>query len=125
MSETSPPIPNASAAFYAVLYPALRDIAKIHGYALAIHGTMTRDFDLVAIPWIDEASEPLKLILAMKEATATVTHTSLGDEFFPDCQPYKKPHGRVCYSLHFTDQGCDGPYLDVSVMPKSFSPVES
>jgi len=53
MSETSPPIPAASAAFYAVVYPTLRDVAKLHGYALAIHGTMTRDFDLVAIPWTE------------------------------------------------------------------------
>lgn len=122
MSHTSTPIPAASAAFYAVIYPALRDIAKIHGYALAIHGTMTRDFDLVAIPWTEEAGEPLALILAFKEATATVTHHSSGDQFFPDCQPYKKPHGRVSYVLHFTDQGSLGPYLDISVMPKSSLP---
>lgn len=122
MSETSTPIPAASAAFYAAVYPTLRDIARIHGYALAIHGTMTRDFDLVAIPWTDEASEPLALVLALKEATATVTHHSSGDQYFPDCQPYQKPHGRVAYVLHFTDQGCLGSYLDISVMPKCPSP---
>jgi len=32
--------------------------------------------------------------------------------------PKKKPHGRVAYSLHFTDRGCDGPYIDLSVMPR-------
>jgi hypothetical protein len=118
MSEASPPIPAASAAFYAVVYPTLRDVAKLHGYALAIHGTMTRDFDLVAIPWTEEASEPLELIRAMKDASATVTHRSDGDQFFPDCNPLTKPHGRKAYVLHFTDNGCYGPYLDVSVMPK-------
>lgn len=111
------PVP-ARAAAYVALYPMLQQIAKDHGYALAVHGSVHRDFDLVAIPWIEEASDPLALIQAMKEATATVfTHEDF-DHIEPDKNGSPKPHGRVAYSLHTTNHGMYGGYLDVSVMPK-------
>jgi hypothetical protein len=44
------------APFYAAMYHALCTTAREHGYALAIHGTVTSDLDLVAIPWTEEAA---------------------------------------------------------------------
>lgn len=108
----------ARAAAYVALYPMLHAIAKRHGYALTVHGSLHRDFDLVAIPWVEGASEPLKLIQAFKKATAAVTTHEDADYLVPDCKPTNKPHGRVAYSLHVTNQGMYGGYLDVSVMPK-------
>ena len=108
----------ARAAAYAALYPMLQQIAKRHGYALAVHGSLHRDFDLVAIPWIEEASSPLTLIKAIKKATRTVTQHEQTDHHFKDCRPTQKPHGRVSYSLHVTNSGMYGGYLDISVMPK-------
>jgi hypothetical protein len=97
-------------------------IARRHGYALAIHGTITRDFDLVAIPWIDEASDPLMLIKAIKKATATVIQCD--DKDFErialkDLKGTPKPHGRLAFSLHVTNHGMYGGYLDISVMPRT------
>lgn len=108
----------ARAAAYAALYPMLVSIARRHGYALAIHGTASRDFDLIAVPWIDEASDPLTLIKAIKKATRTVTQHEEVDHLVKDCKPTQKPHGRVSYSLHVTNYGMYGGYLDISVMPK-------
>ena len=117
MRNQGDPIP-ARAAAYVALYPMLHQIAKDHGYALAVHGSVHRDFDLIAVPWIEEASEPLELIKAIKEATYAVTHHEIDDEkYYPDCHPTKKPHGRVAYSLHVTNHGMYGGYLDISVMP--------
>lgn len=31
----------------------LRDIAREHGYALSVHGSVARDIDIVAIPWVE------------------------------------------------------------------------
>jgi hypothetical protein len=120
-----PSVP-ARAAAYVALYPMLLQIAKDHGYTLAVHGSVHRDLDLVAIPWIEEAADPLTLILALKTATQTVTHHSRSDEekHWPDCSPTKKPHGRQAYSLHCTDDGGYGPYLDISVMPRIPEKVE-
>lgn len=111
------PAPGPAAA-YVTLYPELVRVAREHGYALAVHGSVRRDFDLVAIPWTDEATDALTLIKALKAATGGVTHGSEWDDCVPDCSPTKKPHGRVAYSVHFTEQGAKGPYLDVSVMPR-------
>lgn len=113
LSDPSP----ARAAAYVALYPLLLQVAKRHGYALAIHGSLHRDFDLVAIPWVEEASEPLKLIRSIKRATRAVTYHEDFDYLVKDCCPTKKPHGRIAYSLHVTNQGMYGGYLDISVMP--------
>lgn len=119
MSETSTGNRRAEfARFYAALFPQLVEIAKAHGYALAVHGTMHRDFDLIAVPWAAEATDSLALIKALKAATGTNTHSFECDHYWPDCNPTAKPHGRLAYSLHFTDRGGDGPYMDVSVMPR-------
>lgn len=96
----------------------LQQIAKRHGYALAIHGSLHRDFDIVAIPWIEEASEPLVLIKAFKKATGAVTQHPDTDYLLKDCRPTNKPHGRKAYALHVTTEGMYGGYLDISIMPK-------
>lgn len=41
------------------------DIARQHGYAVGLHGSMKRDVDLIAVPWVDTASAPLDLINAI------------------------------------------------------------
>lgn len=47
--------PANNAPFYAAgLYPKLADIFRSHGYALAVHGSVGTDFDLIAVPWVKE-----------------------------------------------------------------------
>lgn len=106
---------------YAVLYPALVAIAREHGYALGIHGSMARDFDLIAAPWTAEAGEPFPMILAMKAAVQGVfTHHDMDDlSERAGGHPTKRPHGRQCWSIHLTNEGAAGPYLDISVMPRA------
>lgn len=103
------------------LYPLLLQVAKRHGYALAVHGSLHRDFDLIAVPWVEEASDALALIRAIKKATRTVTMHEDVERLVRDCKPTKKPHGRVGYSLHVTNFGMYAGYLDISVMPKKKS----
>lgn len=110
--------PSVITPAYVALYPLLSEVARKHGYCLAIHGSVGRDMDLLAAPWTETAGDPLDMIKEMKAVTASVTHSSEDDQFFPDCNPTSKPHGRLAYSLHLTDRGGAGPYLDVSVMPR-------
>jgi hypothetical protein len=108
----------ARAAAYVALYPMLVSVARRHGYALAIHGTVTRDFDLIAIPWVETASDALTLIKAIKKATATVIqHEEFERIALKNLKGTPKPHGRKAFSLHFTNHGMYGGYLDVSIMP--------
>lgn len=109
----------ARAAAYVALYPMLLQIAKDHGYTLAVHGSLHRDFDLVAVPWIEGASDALTLIRAFRRMTRTVTmHEKSDRKWAKDCSPTQKPHGRIAYSLHVTNSGMYGGYLDISVMPR-------
>lgn len=112
------PIP-ARAAAYAALYPMLLQIANDHGYALAVHGSLHRDFDLIAVPWVESASDAVTLIRAMRKKTRTVTqHEDSDRKWAKDCSPTEKPRGRRAYSLHVTNSGMYGGYLDISVMPR-------
>ena len=106
--------PATFAPCYVACYPVLAEKARELGYALAIHGSVSRDFDLVAIPWRDGAVSALELVAALAEIFA------LGDRWptsIPSL-PEKKPHGRVAYLL---DTGF-GSQIDLSIMPTETKP---
>lgn len=124
-------------AVYALLLPHLRTIARQHGYALGLHGSLTTDMDLIAAPWVDSASAPDKLIAAFAKAIGGTVHpfgpmrcsscTADADADSPDrcthvdTNPSKRAHGRLAYAIHFGDTR-SGPYFDVSVMPRMVIP---
>ncbi|MFC3642273.1 hypothetical protein [Aquibium oceanicum] len=54
--------PANYAPVYAGLYPELAEIARKHGYAMAVHGSLARDADLICIPWTDEAESPQAIV---------------------------------------------------------------
>jgi len=84
--------------FYESILPRLRDVAKQHGYALGVHGSMTRDFDLIAVPWIDEYSDKEILVRAIqKEACGFIMN---------NYQWESKPHKRIatCFPICFIDK---------------------
>ncbi len=89
---------------YCALYPALAEIARKHGYAMAIHGTMARDFDLICIPWVETPSKPEEVVA---EITATYATTDITN-------PGYKHHGRLAYSVCF---GFGEFFADLSFMP--------
>lgn len=106
-----------------LLVPALREVARRHGYALAVHGSLERDIDLVAAPWRDGATDAATLVAAFYAVVETVLGyaTWAGgwtpkEKFAPPTgslpNPNKKPHGRLGWSIL-----CGGPYFDISVMP--------
>lgn len=96
--------------FYAAgLYPKLAEVFRKHGYALAVHGSLARDFDLIAVPWVDSAGDPLDIIEELLRTFAA--------ERVPDQRtPTQKPHGRIAYKLHLSFGDCS---LDISFTPKS------
>lgn len=91
---------------YASCLATLREAARELGYALALHGSMQRDLDLIAVPWVEEAAEPEALVAAIAKIT--------GGFEIPGENPGLKPHGRIGYSLHLGG----GPYIDLSIMPR-------
>lgn len=96
--------PATYAPMYCALYPQLAEIARKHGYALAIHGSLGRDMDLICVPWADEPAEPSAVV---DEITGTFAIVKIG-ELTP------KKHGRVCQTISIGFGDC---FLDLSFMP--------
>lgn len=105
---------GACVAAYAALIAPIRKVARQFGYAVAQHGTLARDIDLVAIPWTDEAVDPLLLVEAIAELVKGYEGGSFGS-ISPD-SPSDKPHGRRAWSIHGW-----AFYIDLSVMPRALS----
>jgi hypothetical protein len=97
------------APWYVMAYTKLERIAWRHGYALALHGSMSRDLDVIAVPWTDDADKPEKLVKAFRRFIIEKAKVHYGVP-----QPIQKPHGRNAYVFHI---GHEGHYLDVSIMP--------
>jgi hypothetical protein len=97
-------------AIYTKLLPDIRDTAWRFGYCIAVHGTQRRDFDLVAVPWIEEAAPAMMLVEAVNEVIG-------GDDYYLARTPTKKPHGRLAWSLHL--KMCPHLYIDLSVIPRT------
>jgi len=49
---------------YAYYFQPLKEIAKEYGYNLVVHGSMNRDLDLIAIPWVNEPKPEIEMINA-------------------------------------------------------------
>lgn len=110
-------VSNATA--YALLIPSLMKAGREMGYAIAVHGSMARDLDLVAIPWTEEAANAERLILHLMTAVdgrlRNGARNAAGDWVNAHgSEPKPLPHGRLAWSIHV---GHEGMYLDVSVMP--------
>jgi hypothetical protein len=95
---------------YATFYGILKEIAEKHGYAVAVHGSLTRDMDLVLIPWIEH---PGPVIKVLKEWHDTIDDCPCSEDGVPYSSIGNKPHGRIAYTIPTGGGG----YIDVSVMP--------
>ena len=94
-------------AYCDAFLPALRIVAESCGYALAVHGSLERDIDLLAAPWRDKEMSAEYLAERL---------TKVIDSIFKIDRvvgPEQKPHGRKAWSIHF----CGEHYIDLSVMP--------
>lgn len=91
-------------------------MARIHGYALAVHGSLTRDFDLIAAPWTAEATDDETLARALCAAIGGRIYGAMHDGKTDkiELNPAQRPHGRKGWVIHLGG----GAYLDVSVMPR-------
>lgn len=49
-------------SLYAEYFYTLKEIARRYGYNLVIHGSMSRDLDLIAIPWQEKTKPHLKMV---------------------------------------------------------------
>lgn len=116
----------ASSAFLAELVerllPPMREAALGFGYAIAVHGSLARDVDLVAIPWTESAADPDVLVESLVGVVRGVVgraYTHKGKRKSDRFAWAEKPHGRRAVLIHHA--GFIGE-IDLSVMPRLEKP---
>jgi hypothetical protein len=97
--------PANFAPMYACIYPEVAEICRAHGYALAAHGSLAADFDVIAIPWIANAADPDVMVDAIT-TRFSIKRTTDWEQ---------KEHGRCAITLSFSFGTCR---FDFSVMPR-------
>jgi len=96
---------------YLFLFARLREVAREHGYTLALHGSLNRDCDLIAVPWEEGCSDVETLVQALAEAGELYRVPGRSD-------PTPRAHGRLCFALFPGGK----EYIDLSVMPPRVAP---
>lgn len=88
----------------------IRELAREVGYAVGVHGTLERDLDLIAAPWIAEAVKPFEL--------AQHIASGIGGNVL-DYKTQDKPCGRWSCNIN-----SDGWFklIDLSVMTPALTP---
>ena len=95
---------------YMFIYMRMAQRAQELGYALALHGSLIRDCDMIAVPWTDEAVDMGELVSELIELSGGIANYK-GRE---NGAYSTKPHGRKAWIIHLGG----GAYIDLSVMPK-------
>lgn len=114
---------HAKPALYSFYYEAIKAIGIEYGYNIVLHGSMNRDLDLIAIPWIEELGDKQKMIELIAD--------TLGGFILHDSHRLK-PHGREVWvvninrtikskfngmSTEIEKHNDPQYYIDISVMP--------
>lgn len=98
------PQPSYAPVYAAALYPDLAVLFRKHGYALAVHGSLQRDIDLIAVAWAAAISDPAVVI---SELTNQFDIQVIGN-------PVMKNHGRIAWTLSIGFGQCA---IDLSFLP--------
>ena len=102
---------------YARIFTKARVLAWQYGFALVMHGSFTRDLDLLLVPWEQRAFN------GAAEHVITRLAAQCDLKIYKST-PSDKPHGRKCWTLHLPGFG-DPRWVDLSVMPTLPTPGDS
>ena len=94
---------------YARIFTIARCLAWAEGYAIAMHGSFTRDLDLIAVPWAPHACEPEHLARRIESAAGLKISVHPKND---------KPFGRLVWTMTLPNFG-DPRFVDLSIIPRS------
>lgn len=93
---------------YAAFFTVARLVAWSYGYGVGLHGSFTRDLDLILVPWTDRANPDPDHVLKNIESRS-------GWKRIKD-DGSKHPHGRLVWTL--TSRRFECPrFIDIGFMP--------
>jgi hypothetical protein len=97
---------NGRAAFYAAMWDDIRQCAMDCGWAVALHGSLASDMDIMAMPWVENAFNFGVLV-------SKIDKLFCGENTFESFITYnEKPHGRIVATIPIWADF----YLDISTM---------
>src|ERR1051326_4279844 len=94
---------------YNATITALKQVAYRCGYALAVHGSLKTDIDLLAAPWRESAVSAEYLAERIRLTAEVVWGYCQIREHDKARLPEKKPCGRLAWSFYLQPEGCEGP----------------
>jgi hypothetical protein len=98
------------ALYYLGLLDDIRAAARGCGYAIGLHGSLQRDFDLIACPWREDATSAKELVRAVTFVVGGAVRLEESRE---------KPHGRRAWLIYLPATGFEvSAVIDLSVMPR-------
>lgn len=100
---------------YASIYTQARIIAWQYGYACVMHGSFTRDLDLLIVPWEDRARNNHGQLLKLIALSCGLKFRDGKEVMEADVDWIDKPHGRKACSLYFPGPH-DRRWVDISVL---------
>ena len=103
---------NGKAAFYASIYDDLRNSAMNCGWALGLHGSLSSDMDIMAMPWTEDAKPVKEMIQSLSDC---FTENPFKD--MHTIPHYDKPNNRVVYTMSIWKDF----YLDINVIQLSYN----
>lgn len=112
MKWTKAKTKRAKRSIYVKRVPIIQGIGRQSGYAIAVHGSMTRDLDLIAVPWVKTFVKPITLVRRIEKAVADYPKDWAFHYRKIARTATIKPHGRVAYAIHI---GWD-IYIDLSIV---------
>lgn len=98
---------NGRPAFYASMYEDIRNCAMNLGWAVALHGSLKSDMDIMAMPWTKEATNFETLVAGI---CALFDDNELSR--YKNIDYLTKPHGRIVATIPIWEDF----YLDISTM---------
>jgi len=112
--------------YYSIIYSQLDRVVQRFGWALTLHGSMSRDMDVVLIPWTEDAEHEDKVVDAIRIFVEGKYLTgrrkrneqkagASSQDGMAHFSVSEKPHGRRAISLFI---GVSTYYLDISIMPR-------
>ena len=95
---------NGRAAFYAAMWDDIRQCAMDCGWAVALHGSLSSDMDIMAMPWVSNA-------VCFIDLVKNISQLFSGNHItYPVITYGEKPHNRVVATIPIYADF----YLDIS-----------
>jgi hypothetical protein len=117
MSQAAPLTYGIVDPDYARVYTQARIIAWQYGYACVMHGSFTRDLDLLLTPWEDRAYDNRVQLLKLIAQACGLRFRDGKESVYESVPDFtQKPHGRTTCSLFFPEPG-DRRWVDIGFTP--------